>query len=151
MPNTFAAMEYLDETTGTELDGDSRGKFQPRTDHEGPEGEYIYNSTLSLTSVLHEVGGQGHASAALPRERSCIHYIWGWVGPMPGLDGCGKLASTGIRSPNRPARSESLYRLSCPGDSIGENSGVLEKRLQAVMTWRRKNRGLASCAQTLGI
>jgi len=37
------------------------------------------------------------------------------VGPSAGLDGCGKLAPTGIRSPDRPARSESLYRLSYPG------------------------------------
>jgi len=49
MPNTFAAMEYLDKTTGTELDGDTKGKVHPRTNHEGPEVEYIYNSTLSLT------------------------------------------------------------------------------------------------------
>ena len=31
------------------------------------------------------------------------------MGPRAGLDGCGK--STGIRSPHRPARSESLYRV----------------------------------------
>jgi hypothetical protein len=37
------------------------------------------------------------------------------VGPRAGLDGCGKLASYGIRSPDRPARTESLYRLSYPG------------------------------------
>ena len=66
MPNTFAAMEYLDENTDTELDGESKGKVHPRIGHEGPEGEYIYSSTVSLTSVLHGVGGQGHASAALP-------------------------------------------------------------------------------------
>ena len=35
----------------------------------------------------------------------------GWA----GLDGCGKSRPTGIRSPDRPARSESLYRLSYPG------------------------------------
>jgi hypothetical protein len=29
-----------------------KDKVHPRTDHEGPEGEYRYNSTLSLTSVL---------------------------------------------------------------------------------------------------
>jgi hypothetical protein len=66
MPNTFAAMEYLDQNTGAELDGDGKGKVHPRTGHEGPESEYIYSSTLSLTSVLHVVGGQGHASATLP-------------------------------------------------------------------------------------
>jgi len=29
-----------------------KGKVQPRTDHEGPEGEYMYSYTLSLTSEL---------------------------------------------------------------------------------------------------
>jgi len=34
------------------------------------------------------------------------------VGPSVGLDGCGKKSvSTGIRSPDRPSCSESLYRL----------------------------------------
>jgi hypothetical protein len=75
MPNTFAAMEYLDETTGTELDEGSRGKFQPRTDHEDPEGEYIYSSTLSFISELHEVGGQGHASAALPPGKDPVSIV----------------------------------------------------------------------------
>ena len=38
------------------------------------------------------------------------------MGPRAGLDGCGKSRPpTGIRSPDRPARSESLYRLSYPG------------------------------------
>jgi hypothetical protein len=29
-----------------------KNKVFPRTGHEGPEGEYSYNSTLSLTSAL---------------------------------------------------------------------------------------------------
>ena len=39
------------------------------------------------------------------------------MGPTAGLDGCGKSRPppAGIRSPDRPARSESLYRLSSPG------------------------------------
>ena len=39
------------------------------------------------------------------------------MGPRAGLDGCGKSRppSTGIRSPDLPARTESLYRLSYPG------------------------------------
>ena len=38
------------------------------------------------------------------------------MGSRAGLDGGGKCrAPTGIRSPDRPARSESLYRLSYPG------------------------------------
>jgi hypothetical protein len=35
-------------------------KGGPRTRHEGPEGEYGYSSTLSLTSALDGVGGQRH-------------------------------------------------------------------------------------------
>jgi hypothetical protein len=34
------------------------------------------------------------------------------VGPSAGLDRCGNLTPTEIRSPDRPARSQSLYRLS---------------------------------------
>jgi hypothetical protein len=38
------------------------------------------------------------------------------MGPMVVLGGCVKVwPPTGIRSPDRPARSESLYRLSYPG------------------------------------
>ena len=55
--------------------------------------------------------------AALPqRKRPGTHCTGGWVGPRAGLDGCGKSRPPpGIRSPDRPARSESLYRLSYPG------------------------------------
>jgi hypothetical protein len=63
-----------------------------------------------------EVGGN-----ATPRP----HYHWekdpvlivheaGWT-PAPVWTGGENLASTGIRSPDRPARSESLYRLSYSG------------------------------------
>jgi hypothetical protein len=37
------------------------------------------------------------------------------MGPGAGLDRCGKSRPTGIRSPDLPARSESLYRLRYPG------------------------------------
>jgi len=43
-----------------------KAEVQPRTGHEDPEGEYGYNSTLSLTSALDGVGDQRHAPAALP-------------------------------------------------------------------------------------
>jgi len=38
----------------------------PRTGREGPDAEYTYNSTLSLTSTLDGAGVQRHASATLP-------------------------------------------------------------------------------------
>jgi hypothetical protein len=46
------------------------GKFHPITGHEGPEGEYRYSCTLSLTSGLDGVGDQRHATAALPRGKT---------------------------------------------------------------------------------
>ena len=50
------------------------------------------------------------------RERPGTHCVGGWVGPRAGLDVCGKSRPppTGIRSSDRPARSESLYRQSYP-------------------------------------
>jgi hypothetical protein len=43
-----------------------------------------------------------------PRERPGTHCTGGWVDPRAGLDRCGKSRLTGIRSPDLPARSESL-------------------------------------------
>ena len=41
------------------------------------------------------------------------------MGLRAGLDGCGKSRPpTGIRSPDRTARSESIYRLSSPGSCL---------------------------------
>jgi hypothetical protein len=55
------------------------------------------------------VGGQRHAPAALPPGKKPGTQCTGvWVGLRASLDGCGKLAHTGIRSAVRPARSESL-------------------------------------------
>jgi hypothetical protein len=58
------------------------------TDHEGPEREQMYSPTLSLTSALYGVDGQGHAAVALPpgktrhllNRRLCgSHGRSGWV------------------------------------------------------------------------
>jgi sensor histidine kinase YesM len=40
------------------------------------------------------------------------------VDPRTGLEGAENLVPTRIQSPDRPARSESLYRLSYPGPHI---------------------------------
>jgi hypothetical protein len=73
--------------------------------------------------------GQRHAPAALPPgRRPSTHCIVHWVGPRAGLDGCGNLAFTGIRSPDRPAGSESLYyRLSWLGLDV---RAVLKRTLK---------------------
>jgi hypothetical protein len=61
------------------------------------------------------VGSQRHAPAVLPPgKRPRTHCIGGWVGPKAGLDGYGKSRPHRDSIPYRPARSESLYRLSYP-------------------------------------
>ena len=62
------------------------------------------------------VGGQHHVPAALPPGKT-RYPLYRRVGAPQGRSGRVLKISppTGIRSPNRPARSESLYRLSYPG------------------------------------
>jgi hypothetical protein len=63
-----------------------------------------------------EVGGQRHAPATLPPGKEPgTHFIGGWVRPRAVMHCWGKYRPTGIRSSDRPARSESLYRLSYSG------------------------------------
>ena len=53
-----------------------KGKDHPRTGHEGPEGEQMYSSTLSLTSALDGgVDGQRHAPADLPPGKDPVHLV----------------------------------------------------------------------------
>ena len=56
-----------------------------------------------------------NATPVLPlRKRPGFHCTGGWVSPRTGLEGCEKIFPTGIRSSDRPARSELLYRLRYP-------------------------------------
>ena len=76
----------------------------------------MYSSTLSLTSAL---DGGGWLTPRLchftpGKDPVPIVQEGGWA-PGPVWTGAENLAPTGIRSPDRPARSESLYRLSYPG------------------------------------
>ena len=98
-----------------------KGKGLPVTGHESPEGEQMYSSTLPSTLALDGgVGGQHHAPAALPRLRPGTHCTGGWVS-RKGLSARMRKMSTptGIRSPDRPARSSVAIstELSLPTDS----------------------------------
>ena len=58
------------------------------------------------------MSGQQHAPAALyPQERPGTHFTGGWVATGPVWSG-GKSRPHRDSIPNRPARSQSLYRLS---------------------------------------
>jgi hypothetical protein len=86
-----------------------KGKFHPRTGHEGPEGEWWYRATLSITSVLDEmVGGQQHSPATLLQgRRPSTFWTGGWVGPGPVCGGTENLATSRIQSPEHPALNKS--------------------------------------------
>jgi hypothetical protein len=73
----------------------------------------MYSSAVSLTSALDGVGGQHHASAALPPGKDQVPIVSeaGWA-PAPAWTGEENLA------PHRdsiPGPSSELYRLRYPG------------------------------------
>jgi hypothetical protein len=90
----------------------------PRKRLENPEGA----RGIALHSL--DLGARrGWLVSTMPRplyplERPSIHCTVGWVDPRADLEVCAKPRPTGIRSPDRPARRQSLYRLSYPGPSI---------------------------------
>jgi hypothetical protein len=65
------------------------------------------------------------------------------VGPRDSLDGCGISRPTGIRSPDHPARSESLYRLSYPGP-------IMEEVLLSISDETYKNLNVYTAGKKLG-
>jgi hypothetical protein len=68
--------------------------------------------TLFFTAALKGVRGQRHVpTTSYPREVPGSHCTGGWVGLRAGLDRYRKSRPNGIRSPYRPAREQSLFRL----------------------------------------
>jgi hypothetical protein len=92
---------------------------------------YIY---VSFTSAL--VGGEWSASRPgrfTPGERAPnTQWIGGWLGPRAGLDDVDKrkfltLPGLELRPLGRPARSQSVYLLSCPGSSTWPPKYIINK------------------------
>jgi hypothetical protein len=73
----------------------------------------MYSSTLSLTSALDGGGWSTPRPGRFTPGKDPVPIVWeaGWA-PGPVWTGAENLAPTGIRSPDCPARSQSLYRLS---------------------------------------
>ena len=111
----------------------------------------MYSSTLPLTSALDGGGWSTPRPGRFTPRKDPVPIIGGWVSSRAGLTGAEILASTGIRSPDRPARSEQLYRLSHPGPKetqilkltahfflvprLGMSGAVAPFHLDALMAW----------------
>jgi hypothetical protein len=106
---------YSGRTTATSNRYKREPRNRPRRTH-GVSGG-IAQLFLNL-GTRRGVRSASRPGCLYPLERPGTHCTEGWVGPGAGLDRCGKSRPTGIRSPDRPARSESLYRLSYPGSTL---------------------------------
>ena len=86
------------------------------TGHWGQEGEQRYTPTISWLRYLDGGGGSKPRAGRFTPRKDPVPIVQeaGWA-PGPAWTGAENLASTGIRSPDRPARSESLYRQSYSG------------------------------------
>jgi hypothetical protein len=96
-----------------------KGRIHPRTGHEGLEGEQSYSFTLTLISALDGSEWLSHVHSALP-PGTTRWPLYRRLGGAKGMFGRVLQISptTGIRSPDRSARSELLYRLSYPGELL---------------------------------
>ena len=79
----------------------------------------MYSSTLPSTSALDGGGWLTPRPGRFTPGKDPVPIVQeaGWA-PGPVWTGVENLATTGIRSADRPARSESLYRLSYRGPYI---------------------------------
>jgi hypothetical protein len=71
------------------------------------------------------VGGQRHAPVAFTPRKDPVPIVQeaGWA-PGRVWTGAENLVSTGIRSVDRPAHSESLYRLSYRGPAVTRKEAI---------------------------
>jgi len=96
-------LSNLSKPSATFLHSASFGKVRVKVHHissrERPEGEQMYNSTLSLTSALDGGGGQRHAPAALPEGKTRYPLHRRLAGPQ-GRCGKSHPPPTGIGSPD---------------------------------------------------
>ena len=93
-----------------------KGKGHPITGHLGSEGEQRYSSTLPSTSVLDGCEWSTPRPGRFNPGKDPVPNVeeTGWA-PGQVWTGAENLDPAGIQSPDLPARSESLYRLSYPG------------------------------------
>jgi len=103
-------------------------KFRPLIGHGGPQ-EGSRGIALLFVKLRRKMGvcGERHPLSALPPGKRLGTHCAGKLDwhPEPVWTGTEDLAPTGIRSPYRPAVSESLHRLSYPSLLLTVYSGSL--------------------------
>ena len=100
----------------------------------------MYSSTLSLTSVLDGRGcstpSRGHSTPGRELGNPLTGEA-GWI-PRPVWTGAENLALTGIQSPDRSIRSESLYQMRYPVHFPNRVTGTFTR------LWARRRRNRCS-------
>ena len=101
-----------------------KNKARPRTGHESPEGEQMYSSSLSSTSALDAGWRLTPRPGRFTPGKETRYPLYGELVDPQGRSGRVQKISPqiGIRLPDRPPRSESLYRLSYPGPKNTDNN-----------------------------
>jgi hypothetical protein len=100
-----------------------KGKAHPITGHQGPRGGEEFSSTNYQHRRYKGVGGQHHVPSALSPKKTRYPLYRRQGGPQGRSERVLKISPpTGIRSLNRPARTQSLYRLSYPARSLYKSS-----------------------------
>jgi hypothetical protein len=112
------------------------GKVYSIIGHEGTEGEYKFSSTLSLTSALDGAGCSTPCSSQFTPKKKTQYPLYGRLGRPQGRSGKVQKISPppGIRSPDRPVRSKSLYRLSYPGPPLQEPFPIHPQQYKALLS-----------------
>ena len=102
--NTIDASHTIYGPTRWRLQSKVKGKVHPRTGHGGPGGSkriallFLYGPKKGwMINATHR--------PLYPCERPCVHCTGGWVGPRAVWTDVENRSHTGIRSPDRPARS----------------------------------------------
>jgi hypothetical protein len=108
------APHALHSTSGTTLDQNyiGKGKGHPITGHQGPRGGVEVELYSFSTSAIEGGGWSASCPGRFTPRKDPVQEA-GWA-PGPVWTCAKNLAPTGISSPDRPARSQSLYRLSYP-------------------------------------
>jgi len=91
--------------------GRGGGEFHPRTGHDGTDGSTGTSLLSFFLGARRRWLVEATSRQLYPREWPRILYTWGWLVVWTSTE---NLAPTGIRSPDRPAHIESLYRLCYP-------------------------------------